>query len=129
MRLESSDVDLKQRSPLLAFYLCAVAFVIALALTGYLHSAWREVSRAVTFVIAAFAVWSFCRLSKSPMNAKDAPTTKLCDLVSIEPLYWFLFLEASSKALGLALVSWGGILALQLIAWSVGLILFSWRYR
>ena len=58
---ESSDIDLKQRSPLLAFYLCAVAFVIALALTGYLHSAWREVSRAVTMVIAAFAVWSFFR--------------------------------------------------------------------
>ena len=39
MRSESSDVDLKQRSPLLAFYLCAVAFVVALTLTGYLHSA------------------------------------------------------------------------------------------
>ena len=46
---------------LLAFYVCAVAFVVALTLTGYLHSAWREVSRVVTMVIAAFAVWSFLR--------------------------------------------------------------------
>ena len=61
MRSESSDVDLKQRNPLLAFYLCAVAFVVALTLTGYLHSAWQEVSRVLTMAIAVFGVWSFFR--------------------------------------------------------------------
>ena len=35
--------------------------LIALTLTGYLHSAWREVSRVLAMVIAAFAVWSFIR--------------------------------------------------------------------
>jgi hypothetical protein len=33
------------------------------------------------------------------------------------------------RGFGSPQVSWGGLLALMLIAWSVGLILFSWRYQ
>jgi hypothetical protein len=57
-----SEVDLQQRHPFLAFYLSAAAFSAALVLTNRLHSPWHEANCILTFVIAAFSVWSFFRL-------------------------------------------------------------------
>ena len=59
---EFSEVDLRQRHPFLAFYLSTAAFSIALLVTNRLHSPWHQAIRVLTFIIAAFAVWSFLRL-------------------------------------------------------------------
>src|SRR5260370_19229732 len=66
MHSESSAVDEKQRSPLLEFYLSALAFAGALVLIEYLHSPWREILRVLMIVIAGFAVWTLIRFLKVP---------------------------------------------------------------
>ena len=128
MRPESSDIDLKQRSPLLAFYLCAVAFVVALALPDYLHSAWREVSRVVTMVIAAFAVWSFFRFLRIADERQARINYQALGFAFILALAVSLF-GGFVRGFGAPHVSWLGVLGLLLIPWSLGLIVFSWRYR
>src|SRR6266700_6599026 len=61
MHPKSSAVDEKQRSPLLGFYLSALAFAGALVLMQYSPSPWREILRVAMVAIAGFAVWALLR--------------------------------------------------------------------
>src|ERR1700685_2192342 len=123
-----SEVDLKQRHPFLAFYLSAAAFSVALALTSRLHSPWHEAVRVLTFVVAALAVWSFFRLLNLT-DERQRRTNYQALRFGFTATLLLSLLGGFVQGFGVSLVSWGGILALQLIAWSVGLIIFSWRYR
>ncbi len=125
---ESSEIDIKQRSPLLTFYLCAVAFAVALTLTEYLHSPWREVARVVTMVIAAFAVWSFFRFLRIADERQTRINYQALGFAFITALAVSL-LGGFVRGFGAPHVSWLGVLGLLLIPWSLGLIVFSWRYR
>src|SRR5260370_32350592 len=62
MHPESSAVDEKQRSPLLEFYLSALAFAGALVLMEYSPSPWREMLLVAMIATAGFAVWTLIRL-------------------------------------------------------------------
>ena len=128
VKQEFSEVDLKQRHPFLAFYLSAAAFSIALLVTNRLHSPWHQAIRVLAFVIAAFAVWSFFRLLNLTDERQRRTNYQALRFGFMATLVISL-LGGFVQSFGASLVSWGGILALQLIAWSVGLILFSWRYR
>jgi uncharacterized membrane-anchored protein YitT (DUF2179 family) len=123
-----SEIDLKQRHPFLAFYLSAAAFSAALVLTNRLHSPWHEAIRILTFVIAAFSVWSFFRLLNLT-DERQRRTNYQALRFGFTATLLVSLLGGFVQGFGVSLVSWAGILALQLIAWSVGLILFSWRYR
>jgi uncharacterized membrane-anchored protein YitT (DUF2179 family) len=125
---EFSEVDLRQRHPFLAFYLSAAAFSIALLVTNRLHSPWHQAIRVLTFVIAASAVWSFFRLLNLT-DERQRRTNYQALRFGFTATLLVSLLGGFVQGFGVSLVSWGGILALQLIAWSVGLILFSWRYR
>ena len=125
---EFSEIDVRQRHPFLAFYLSAAAFSAALALTSRLHSPWREGIRILTFAIATFAVWSFYRLLNLTDERQRRTNYQALRFGFMATLLLSLF-GGFVRGFGSPLVSWGGILALLLIAWSVGLILFSWRYR
>src|SRR5271154_4945492 len=123
-----SEIDLKQRHPFLAFYLSAAAFSIALVVTNRLHSPWHEVIRILTFVIAVFAVWSFfCLLNLT--DERQRRTNYQALRFGFTATLLLSLLGGFVQGFGASLVAWGGMLALLLIAWSVGLILFSWRYR
>lgn len=125
---EFSEVDLRQRHPFLAFYLSAAAFSVALVVTNRVHSPWHQAIRVLTFVIAVFAVWSFFRL----LNLTDERQRRInyqALRFGFTATLLLSLLGGFVQGFGTSLVSWGGILALQLIAWSIGLILFSWRYR
>jgi hypothetical protein len=123
-----SEIDLQQRHPFLLFYLSAAAFSVALALTNRLPSPWHEAVRVLTFVIAAFAVWSFFRLLNLA-DERQRRTNYQALRFGFTATLLLSLLGGFVQGFGASLVSWGGLLALQLIAWSVGLILFSWRYR
>ena len=125
---EFSEVDLRQRHPFLAFYLSAAAFSVALVVTNRVHSPWHQAIRVLTFVIAAFAVWSFFRLLNLT-DERQRRTNYQALRFGFTATLLLSLLGGFVQGFGVLLVSWGGILALQLIAWSVGLILFSWRYR
>jgi uncharacterized membrane protein YfcA len=128
MRAESSDIDLKQRSQLLAFYLCAVAFSVALALAGHVHSPWREALRVVMIAVAGFAVWSFfgfLRIADERQRRINYQALGFALTLTLAISFFGGFI----KGFGAPHVSWLGVLGLLFIPWSLGLIVFSWRYR
>src|SRR5216683_2455406 len=110
MHSESSAVDEKQRSPLLEFYLSALAFAGALVLIEFLHSPWREILRVLMIVIAGFAVWTLIRFLKVADERQRQTTSERC--ASPLSLAWF-FLSLAASCRGLAffmfpgLASWG----------------------
>ena len=126
MREESNNLDLKQRRPFLVFYMSAAAFSTALVLTGRVHSPWHEAMHFLTLALGAFALWSFYRL----LNVTDERQRQTNHHALRFGVLATLVLSCGFvRGFGSPQVSWGGLLALMLIAWSVGLILFSWRYQ
>jgi hypothetical protein len=123
-----SEIDLKHRHPFLGFYVSAATFSVGLALTNRLHSPWHEAIRILMFVIAAFAVWSFFRLLNLT-DERQRRTNYQALRFGFTATLLISLLGGFVQGFGASLLTWGGILALQLSAWSVGLILFSWRYR
>jgi len=123
-----SEVDVKQRHPFLVFYASAAAFSLALILTGRLRSPWHEAVRVLTVAIALYALWRFYRLL-SLTDERQRLTNHEALRFGFMATLVLCLLGGFVQGFGPPLVSWGGVLALMLIAWSVGLIVFSWRYR
>ncbi len=128
MRSESSALDEKQRSPLLQFYLSALGFAGALVLTGYLHSPRREALRVFMIAIAAFAVWTLIRFLKVADERQRQTNFRALRFAFVAGLVLSLF-GGFVQGFGVLHVSWIGVLGLQLIPWSFGLILYSWRHQ
>lgn len=128
MQSESSVLDEKQRSPLLQFYLSALGFAGALVLTGYLHSPRREALRVFMIAIAAFAVWTLIRFLKVADERQRQTNFRALRFAFVASLILSLF-GGFVQGFGVLHVSWIGVLGLQLIPWSLGLILYSWRHQ
>jgi hypothetical protein len=127
MRSESSALDEKQRSTLLQFYVSALGFAGALVLTGYLHSPRREALRVFMIAIAAFAVWTLIRFLKVADERQRQTNFRALRFAFVAGLVLSLF-GGFVQGFGVLHVSWIGVLGLQLIPWSFGLILYSWRH-
>jgi len=128
MHSESSAVDEKQRSPLLEFYLSALAFAGALVLIEFLHSPWREILRVLMIVIAGFAVWTLIRFLKVADERQRQTNFRALRFAFVAGLVLSLF-GGFVQGFGILHVSWIGVLGLQLIPWSFGLIIYSWRHQ
>jgi hypothetical protein len=124
-----SEIDLKQHHPFLAFYLSAAAFSAALVLTNTENAAMTNVKMRIASCqgeCRRCGVSPVCSIS--PMSVKRRTNYQALRFGFTATLLVSL-LGGFVQGFGVSLVSWGGMLALQLISWSVGLILFSWRYR
>jgi hypothetical protein len=128
MHPESSAVDEKQRNPLLEFYLSALAFAGALVLIEYLHSPWRDILRVLMIVIAGFAVWTLIRFLKVADERQRRTNFRALRFAFVAGLVLSLF-GGFVQGFGIFHVSWIGVLGLQLIPWSFGLIYYSWRHQ
>ena len=128
MHSEPSAVDEKQRSPLLEFYLSALVFAGALVLIEYLHSPWREILRVLMIAIAGFAVWTLIRFLKVADERQRRTNFRALRFAFVAGLVLSLF-GGFVQGFGILHVSWIGVLGLQLISWSFGLILYSWRHQ
>src|SRR5712691_8568115 len=128
MPSEFSALDAKQRSPLLEFYLSALGFAGALILTEYLHSPWRELLRVLMIAIAGFAVWTLIRFLKVADERQRRINFRALRFAFVAGLILSLF-GGFVQGFGVLHVSWIGVLGLQLIPWSLGLILYSWRHQ
>ncbi len=128
MRQESSEIDHKQRSPLLQFYLSALGFAGALVLIEYLHSPWREILRVLMIAIAGFAVWTLIRFLKVADERQRRTNFRALRFAFVAGLVLSLF-GGFVQGFGVLHVSWIGVLGLQLIPWSFGLIVYSWRHQ
>ncbi len=128
MHPKSSAVDEKQRSPLVGFYLSALAFAGALVLIEYLHSPWREILRMAMIAIAVFVVWTLIRFLREADERQRRINFRALRLAFVAGLVFSLF-GGFVQGFGVLHVSWIGVLGLQLIPWSFGLILYSWRHQ
>ncbi len=128
MSSEFDAFDEKQRSPLLQFYLSAVGFAGALVLIEYVHSPWREILRVAMVAIAGFAVWALLRFLRMADERQRRINFRALRFAFVVGLVLSLF-GGFVQGFGVLHVSWIGVLGLQLIPWSFGLILYSWRYR
>lgn len=128
VRSDSSAVDDKQRSPILQFYLCALGFAGALVLAEYLRTPWTEILQAAMIVIAGFAVWTLDRFLKVADERQRRTNFRALRFAFVAGLVLSLF-GGFVQGFGVLHVSWIGVLGLQLIPWSFGLIYYSWRHQ
>jgi hypothetical protein len=128
IRSDSSALDHKQRSPLLEFYVSALAFAGALVLIEYLHSPWRQILRVLMIAIAGFAVWTLIRFLRVADERQRRTNFRALRFAFVAGLVLSLF-GGFVQGFGVLHVSWIGVLGLQLIPWSFGLILYSWRHQ
>jgi len=128
MHPKSSAVDEKQRSPLLEFYLSALAFAGALVLMEYSPSPWRGILRVAMIAIAGFAVWALLRFLRVADERQRRINFRALRFAFVAGLVLSLF-GGFVQGFGVLDVSWIGVLGLQLIPWSFGLILYSWRHQ
>ena len=128
MHSEFSAVDDEQRSPLLKFYISALGFAGALILTEYSHSPWRETLRVLMIGIAGFALWTLIRFLRVADERQRRTNFRALRFAFVAGLVLSL-LGGFVQGFGVLHVSWIGVLGLQLIPWSLGLIIYSWRHQ
>jgi hypothetical protein len=128
MGSESSAVDDKQRSPILQFYLCALGFAGALVLSEYMRTPWAEVLQAAMIAIAGFAVWTLDRFLKVADERQRRTNFRALRFAFVAGLVLSLF-GGFVQGFGVLHITWIGVLGLQLIPWSFGLIYYSWRHQ
>jgi hypothetical protein len=126
--MHAKSVDEKQRSPLLEFYLSPLAFAGALVLMEYARSPWREILRIAMIAIAGFAVWALLRFLRVADERQRRINFRALRFAFVAGLVLSLF-GGFVQGFGVLHVSWIGVLGLQLIPWSFGLILYSWRHQ
>jgi len=116
----------RRRTTLLLFYLTALFSVIAISLVGTLP--FRTPLLALGVVGAAAAILFLLRFLRS----NDEHERQINYRALTFAFTGTLIFSASIGFLqifGFHPVSWLGIPALMVILWSIGLILYSWRYR
>jgi uncharacterized membrane protein YfcA len=117
----------RRRTTLLLFYLAALLSVIAASLVGRIQP-FRTPLVALGVVGAATAILFLLRFLRSndehqrQVNYRALTFAFTGTLVFSAAIGFF-------QSFGLHPVSWLGIPALMIILWSIGLILYSWRYR
>src|SRR5258708_24331383 len=124
MHSKISADDEKQRSPLLEFYLSALAFAGAFVLSEYSQSPWREMLRVAMVAIAGFAVWALLRFLRMADERQRRINFRALRFAFVVGLVLSLF-GGFVPGFGVLHVSWIGVLGLQLIPWRFGLILYS----
>ena len=121
------DLSIRRRTTLLFFYLAALLSVIATSLAARILPL-RILLFILAVVGAAAAIlflWRFLRSNdehEQQINYR-ALTFAFTGTLVFSAAIGFL------QSFGFHPVSWIGIPALMIILWSIGLILYSWRYR
>jgi predicted permease len=124
---QQTDFDSRRRNSLLSFYTAALTSAVAIGLNSR-TPALRTVLLVLGIIAAAVAVWFLSRFLHSNDERErqinyGALTFSFCGTL-IFSLVIGLF-----QSDGFHPISWLGIPILMLILWSIGLIVYSGRYR
>jgi hypothetical protein len=117
----------RRRTTLLLFYLAALFSVMALSLAGRIPS-FRTLLLVLAVAGAGAAILFLLRFlwandeHERQINCR-ALTFAFAGTLAFSAAIGFL------QIFGFHTVSWLGIPPLMIILWSIGLILYSWRYR
>ena len=128
MQPKSSTMDERQKRPLLKFYASACVFAGALVLSGRLHALWSLILQVAMIAIGGFAVWTLIRFLRVADERQRRTNFRALRFAFVAGLVLSLF-GGFVQGFGVLHVSWIGVLGLQLIPWSFGLIYYSWRHQ
>jgi heme/copper-type cytochrome/quinol oxidase subunit 4 len=117
----------RRRTTLLLFYLAALFSVIAVSLAAQIPSL-----RTLLFVLAVAGAGATILLLLRFLRANDEHERQinyLALMFAFVGTLAFCVAVGFLQSFGFHPVSWLGIPPLMIILWSIGLILYSWRYR
>jgi FtsH-binding integral membrane protein len=119
----------QRRNTLRLFYVFVVAAIVAFTLAADAHAATQQgVLMPVGIVLAAAGIWSFVRfLQAADTHQKliNHDATSFAFAASLVLTLVFGLLQRFGFLRGASLL----LPALMIALWSIGLILFSWRYQ
>ena len=117
----------RRRSTLLLFYVSAILSVIAISLVGTILP-FRTPLLALAVAGSAVAVLFLWRFLRSNDEHERQINYRALTFAFIGTLI-FSAAVGFLQSFGFHSVSWLGIPALMVVLWSIGLIVYSWRYR
>ena len=117
----------RRRTALVLFYLPAILSVIAIGIEGESPS-FRKPLLALAIVGAGVAILFLSRFLRSNDEHERQINYRALTFAFIGTLV-FSTAIGFLQSFGFHPVSWLGIPALMVTLWSIGLILYSWRYR
>ncbi len=117
----------RRRTTLLLFYLAALLSVIAISLVSRILP-FRAPLLALAVVGAVTAILLLLRFLRSNDEHERQINYRALTFAFTGTLFFSVAI-GFLQSFGFHPVSWLGIPALMIILWSIGLILYSWRYR
>jgi heme/copper-type cytochrome/quinol oxidase subunit 4 len=117
----------RRRTTLLLFYLAALLSVIAVSLAGRILP-FRTPLLALSVAGAGAAILFLLRFLRSNDERETQVNYRALTFAFAGTLVFSVAI-GFLQSFGFHPVSWLGIPALMIILWSIGLILYSWRYR
>ena len=117
----------RRRTTLLLFYLAALLSVIAASFAGRILP-FRTPLLALSVAGAGAAILFLLRFLRSNDEREREINYRALTFAFTGTLV-FSVAVGFLQSFGFHPVSWLGIPALMIILWSIGLILYSWRYR
>lgn len=117
----------RRRSAILLFYVAALVSAIAISVVGKVQSFHAPVL-ALAAAAAGTAILFLLRFLRSNDEREQQINYRALTFAFAGTLVFSLAI-GFSQSLGFHSVSWLGIPALMVVLWSIGLILYSWRYR
>lgn len=124
---QQTDLDIHRRNSLLPFYSAALTSAIAIGLSSR-TPALQTVLLILGTAAAAVAVWFLLRFLDSNDERERQINYRALTFSFCGTLIFSLVVGLLQSA-GFHSISWLGIPTLMIILWSIGLILYSWRYR
>ena len=126
MPLQDTLLD-RRRNALLVFYLAAFLSACAVGLAGKIPS-FSTLLFALAIGSAGVAVVFLLRFLRANDEREQQINYQALTFAFTGTLIFSLAI-GFLQSFGVHSVSWLGIPALMIILWSIGLILYSWRYR
>lgn len=117
----------RRRSALLLFYVAALVSAILISAVGKVQSIQAPLF-ILAVVAAGAAILFLLRFLQSNDEREQQINYRALTFAFAGTLVFSLAI-GFSQSLGFHSVSWLGIPALMVILWSIGLIMYSWRYR
>jgi hypothetical protein len=130
MRIQSDIMSPKtrRRNTLRLFYVFVVTGILIFTLAASAHRATQRVLMAIGVVAAAASIWSFVRFLRAADTHQkliNHDATSFAFVASLVLTLIFGLLQQFGLLLRASLL----LPALMIALWSIGLILFSWRYQ
>ena len=124
---DQTGLDHRRRNSLLSFYSAALTSAVAIGLSNGVPTL-QTILLVLGTVAAAVAVWFLSRFLHSNDERERQINYRALTFAFCGTLI-FSLVVGLFQSTGFHSISWLGIPILMLTLWSIGLILYSWRYR